>query len=562
MDPKLPVATKMDPPAGEAAAPYADLYVGGPEPTTADHAEETARGRRLAQRYRLEFVDLQHFNIDHELFRSIPADLMLRYGFVPSRREGNALVIVVSDPTDLPMIDELAVLLGTSVRVMVGTPSSIQAILKKSESSQRVLEEATESFQLQLLKEDDNGEESLTVERLTSDISPIIRLVDSTIFTAIQRRASDIHIETQDDAVYVKYRIDGVLQPAMRPIDKRFHSSIVSRVKVMAELDIAEKRVPQDGRFKLRVPGKTIDFRVSIMPSVHGEDAVIRILDKESISEQFRELRLDILGFPDAELKRFRKYISEPYGMVLVTGPTGSGKTTTLYAALSEIKSPEDKIVTIEDPVEYQIAGITQIPINEKKGLTFARGLRSILRHDPDKIMVGEIRDPETAQIAIQSALTGHLVFTTVHANNVVDVLGRFLNMGVEPYQFISALNCVLAQRLVRVICVHCKRPMRPTAAYLEESGLDPRLLETQLFYEGAGCIECGGTGYKGRTAICELLDLSDRIREMVLERRPTSEIKKMAREEGMQFLRESAVESVRRGVTTLREINKVTFVE
>jgi type IV pilus assembly protein PilB len=330
----------------------------------------------------------------------------------------------------------------------------------------------------------------------------------------------------------------------------------------MAELDIAEKRVPQDGRFRLRVPGKTIDFRVSIMPSVHGEDAVIRILDKESISEQFSELRLDILGFPEEELRRFRKYIAEPYGMVLVTGPTGSGKTTTLYAALSEIRSPEDKIVTIEDPVEYQLKGITQIPINEKKGLTFARGLRSILRHDPDKIMVGEIRDPETAQIAIQSALTGHLVFTTVHANNVVDVLGRFLNMGVEPYQFVSALNCVLAQRLVRVTCTHCKRPVAVTRTLLEESGLDVAAMQRHVFYEGAGCIECGGTGYKGRTAICELLDLSDAIREMILARRPTSEIKKAAREEGMRFLRESAVERVMHGITTLREINKVTFVE
>jgi type IV pilus assembly protein PilB len=425
-----------------------------------------------------------------------------------------------------------------------------------------VLEEATESFTLQILREDDNGDENLTVERLTSDISPIIRLVDSTIFTAIQRRASDVHIETQDDAVHVKYRIDGVLQPAMRPIDKRFHGPIISRIKVMAELDIAEKRVPQDGRFKLRIRGKTIDFRVSIMPSVHGEDAVIRILDKESISEQFTELRLDILGFPEDELRRFRKYIREPYGMVLVTGPTGSGKTTTLYAALSEIKSVEDKIITIEDPVEYQLRGITQIPINEKKGLTFARGLRSILRHDPDKIMVGEIRDAETAQIAINSALTGHLVFTTVHANNVIDVLGRFLNIGVEPYQFVSALNCVLAQRLVRLICSHCRRRQKVTPEMLVESGLDPGLISTHAFYEGAGCIECGGTGYKGRSAICELLDLSDRIREMILGRRPNSEIKRVAREEGMRFLRESAVHEVLTGRTTLREINKVTFVE
>jgi type IV pilus assembly protein PilB len=539
-----------------------DLHLESEPVSDVERRNEVEAARRLAGRWNREFVDMDTFRIDQELFRSIPAELMLRYSFVPYRRDGKSLVIVVSDPSDLPMIDELAVILSTPIKVAVGPKSAIESILKKSESSTRVLEDATESFHLQLLKEEDNGEDSLTVERLTSDISPVIRLVDSTIYTAIQRRASDIHIETGDDAVNVKYRIDGVLQLAMRPIAKQFHSSILSRIKVMAELDIAEKRVPQDGRFKLRMPGKTIDFRVSIMPSVHGEDAVIRILDKESISEQFTELRLDILGFPEAELKRFRKYIAEPYGMVLVTGPTGSGKTTTLYAALSEIKSIEDKIITIEDPVEYQLKGITQIPINEKKGLTFARGLRSILRHDPDKIMVGEIRDNETAQIAINSALTGHLVFTTVHANNVLDVLGRFLNMGVEAYQFVSALNCVLAQRLVRNICSHCKRPTTVTRLLLEESGLDPALEHTHVFYEGIGCIECGGTGYKGRTAICELLDLSDHIREMILEKRPTSEIKKAAREEGMRFLRESAVEQVMEGVTTLREINKVTFVE
>jgi type II secretory ATPase GspE/PulE/Tfp pilus assembly ATPase PilB-like protein len=547
-----------------ATAEHADLYVdtAANEQSAAERAAEMAQARHLADRYRLPFLDLAHFNIDHDLFRTIPAELMLRYGFVPFGREGSTLVIVISDPTDLPMLDELGMLLGTPIRAMVAPPSAIQAILKKSESSTRVLEDATESFQLQILHEDDQGDEQLTVEKMTADTSPVIRLVDTTIYTAIQRRASDIHIETQDDAVYVKYRIDGVLQSAMRPIDKRFHSTIISRVKVMAELDIAEKRIPQDGRFKLRLPGKTIDFRVSVMPSVHGEDAVIRILDKESISEQFHELRLDILGFPEAELKRFRKYIAEPYGMVLVTGPTGSGKTTTLYAGLSEIKTVEDKIITIEDPVEYQLKGITQIPINEKKGLTFARGLRSILRHDPDKIMVGEIRDNETAQIAINSALTGHLVFTTVHANNVVDVLGRFLNMGVEPYQFVSALNCVLAQRLVRNICVHCKRPARVTREQLIESQMDPSLAESGLFFEGAGCIECGGTGFKGRTAICELLDLTDNIREIILARRPNSEIKKAARDEGMRSLRESAVERVLAGITTLREINKVTFVE
>src|SRR6187397_294639 len=461
--------------------------------TRDDASDEVTRARQLAERYRLEFVDMDEFRINQELFRSIPADLMLRYGFVPCRKDGNALVIVVSDPTDLPMFDEVSVVLKMPIKVTVGAPSAIQSILKKSESSQRVLDSASEGLQLQVLKEDKNDDESITVERLTSDISPIIRLVDSTIYTAIQRRGSDIHIETGEDAVHIKYRIDGVLQPAMQPIAKQHHSAIISRIKVMAELDIAEKRVPQDGRFKVRLPGKTIDFRVSIMPSVHGEDAVIRILDKESISEQFTELTLDILGFPAPELQRFRKYIREPYGMVLVTGPTGSGKTTTLYAALSEIKSVEDKIITIEDPVEYQLRVITQIPINEKKGLTFARGLRSILRHDPDKIMVGEIRDPETAQIAIQSALTGHLVFTTVHANNVIDVLGRFLNMGVEAYQFVAALNCVLAQRLVRKICEDCKRAVPVTEAQLREAAMDPSLAHTHVFYEGAGCIDCGG---------------------------------------------------------------------
>jgi type IV pilus assembly protein PilB len=312
----------------------------------------------------------------------------------------------------------------------------------------------------------------------------------------------------------------------------------------------------------VRYNARAIDFRVSIMPSIHGEDAVLRVLDKESMSEKFKKLSLDVVGFSDEDLRKFRRYIAEPYGMVLVTGPTGSGKTTTLYAALNEIKTDEDKIITIEDPVEYQIRGITQIPVNEKKGLTFARGLRSILRHDPDKIMVGEIRDTETAQIAINSALTGHLVFTTVHANNVVDVIGRFLNMGVEAYNFVSSLNCILAQRLVRVICDHCKRRVHYPPEVLESSGLPLDANESIVFYEGEGCIECSGTGFRGRTAIHELLELTDRIREMILEKRPSSEIRKVAREDGMHFLRESALAKVKAGTTTLKEINKVTFIE
>src|SRR5262247_1778132 len=519
--------------------------------------------KQLAARYRYEFVDLKGVHLDLELFRSIQVDLMFRYNFVPLRVEGRALVVAMADPSDLIVIDEVSALLGRPLIIKVAPLSEIQDLLKKSESSQRMLDEATESFKLDLIREDESGEETITIEKITQEeSSPIIRLVDTIIFTALERRASDIHIETRDTEVGVKYRIDGSLGEAMAPIAKEHHSTIISRIKVMSELDISERRVPQDGRFKTRYKGRSIDFRVSIMPSIHGEDAVIRILDKESLSEKFRTLNLEVVGFSDSDIKKFRRYISEPYGMVLVTGPTGSGKTTTLYAALMEIRNEEDKILTIEDPVEYQIRGITQIPVNEKKGLTFARGLRSILRHDPDKIMVGEIRDVETAQIAIQSALTGHLVFTTVHANNVVDVLGRFLNMGVEPYQFVSALNCVLAQRLVRLICSHCKRPVKIDAKLLEESALDPGFVQNHQFYEGAGCIDCGGTGFKGRTAICELLNLSDHIREMILDRRPTSEVKKVAHEEGMRFLRESAVEKVLHGLTTLREINKVTFVE
>ncbi len=537
----------------EADAPGGEVALSG----------EVAQAQRVAARLGIPFVDLTDFPINQDLFRSIPVDLMFRYNFIPWKEENGRLVVVISDPSDVLMVDELEILLGRPLSVCVGAKSEINDVLKKSESSQRVLDAATEEFKIQVIRdEDEEGDEALSIDKLTSADSPIIKLVDSTIFNALQRRASDVHIETREREVVIKYRIDGVLYAAMDPIDKRFHSSIISRIKVMSELDIAEKRIPQDGRFKLKIKGRTIDFRVSIMPSVHGEDAVIRILDKESVNEDFAELRLDILGFTPEELKKLRKFIHEPYGMVLVTGPTGSGKTTTLYAALSEIRSSEDKIITIEDPVEYQLPGITQIPVNEKKGLTFARGLRSILRHDPDKIMVGEIRDEETAQIAIQSALTGHLVFTTVHANNVVDVLGRFLNMKVEPYNFVSALNCVVAQRLVRVICNRCRTRVRHTRQQLDEAGIDSKKYAEHPFFEGKGCIECNGTGYVGRKVIAEILDMSDRIRELILDRRSAAEIKRAAREEGMTFMRESAIESVLEGKTTLREINKVTFVE
>jgi type IV pilus assembly protein PilB len=530
-----------------------------------DPAQEAADAQALARRYRYEYIDLKETHIDHELFKAVPVDLMFRYNFVPLKAENGMLEIALSDPRNLNLVDELTILLQKKLRVKVAALSQIADLLKKTEQSQRVLEEVTEGFTLDVVGEEENADETLSIDRLAgaeNDIAPVIRLVDTTIFNALERRASDIHIETRDTEVAIKYRIDGVLQYAMPPIAKDWHSTILSRIKVMSELDIAERRVPQDGRFRVRYKTRLIDFRVSIMPTIHGEDAVLRVLDKESMSEKFSSLSLDVVGFPDSDLAKFRRYIKEPYGMVLVTGPTGSGKTTTLYAALSEIKNDEDKIITIEDPVEYQIKGITQIPVNEKKGLTFARGLRSILRHDPDKVMVGEIRDQDTAQIAINAALTGHLVFTTVHANNVFDVLGRFLNMGVEPYNFVSALNCILAQRLVRVICNFCKKPVHVPDSYLAESGLDPEQWRNRVFYEGSGCFECGGTGFRGRTAITELLDLSERIREMILNKRPTSEIKRLAREEGMTFLRECALERACAGVTTLKEINKVTFIE
>ena len=532
--------------------------------SAADEKHERDVARKLAERYRFSFVDLREQRIDPELFRTIPADLMFRYNFVPLESHDNVLSIAAADPGQVQMSDELPLLLGKKLAIKVATHRQIADLLKRTEQSQRVLEQATEAFTLQVAKEEEESEETISGDRLTRDstVSPVVRLVETIIFTALERRASDIHIEARDTEVAVKYRIDGVLQHAMQPIAKEWHSTVLSRIKVLSDLDIAERRVPQDGRFRVKYKGRFIDLRVSIMPASHGEDAVLRVLDKETLSEKFHSLNLDVVGFSPEETRRFRRYIREPYGMVLVTGPTGSGKTTTLYAAVNEIKTDEDKIVTIEDPVEYQLRGITQIPVNEKKGLTFARGLRSILRHDPDKIMVGEIRDQETAQIAIQSALTGHLVFTTVHANNVTDVIGRFINMGVEPYNFVSALNCIMAQRLVRIVCPNCKRPKQYSPQELTEAGLDPGVWADVVLVEGAGCLECSGTGFHGRTAICELLDLTDRIREMIIDRRPTSEIKRVAREEGMITLRESGLAKIRSGITTLKEINKVTFVE
>ena len=528
---------------------------------------EVVEAKAMARRYRLPYIDLlppdKSSPISYEELAGIPVELMLRNQFVPLKKEGRNLHVGMADPTNLEVLDELENVLNVRIVPYVATAGAIDVILRKGDATQRVMQEAASGFKISLVKETDQGEEILDLDRLASDseMSPIIKLVDTVIYNAMESRSSDIHIEAGDREVSVKFRIDGALYQKVDPIDIAYHQTLISRIKVMSELDIAERRVPQDGRFRVRYKGRTVDFRVSILPAAYGENCVIRILDKEQISEEFKNLSLEVVGFDPGDLKNFRQYIKEPYGMVLVTGPTGSGKTTTLYGALNEIRNIEDKIITIEDPVEYQLTGIMQIPVNEKKGLTFARGLRSILRHDPDKIMVGEIRDNETAQIAIQSALTGHLVFTTVHANNVIDVIGRFINMGVEPYNFVSALNCVLAQRLVRLLCPTCKRQYDPSPEEFVESGMNPVDVKDQRFFMSVGCDACNHTGYRGRTAIHELLDMSDAIREMIVERRPGSEIRRQAEKEGLSSLRESAVKKVFIGQTTLHEINRVTFV-
>lgn len=516
----------------------------------------------LAEQFSLEFFDLNDFKMDEELLNQLPTDAIYRFKFVPLALDDGLLKIAVSDPTDVVRLDELELMLGRSVRLCISTEAAITSVIKTGEGTRRVLREVSEDFMLQLVKETDRGDEVLSVENISEDTSPIIKLINTTILDALSRRVSDIHIETGHDGVVIKYRIDGVLYQANEPIDLHFQAPIISRLKVMSELDISERRIPQDGRFKIRFATKTIDFRVSIMPSALGEDAVIRILDKESIASDMKGLTLENLGISEREIRRLRRKIREPYGMVLVTGPTGSGKTTTLYAALTEINSGYDKIITIEDPVEYVLRGVLQIPVNEKKGLTFAKGLRSILRHDPDKIMIGEIRDPETAQIAVQSALTGHLVFTTVHANNVFDVIGRFIHMGIDPYNFVSSLNCVLAQRLVRRVCRRCRRPVVYRDEELREAGIDPAMVEGVVLYEAKGCDECNGTGYRGRSAIVELLEFNDKIRDMIIGKVPGAELKKAAREAGVIFLRDSAVEKMIEGDTTLKEINRVTFIE
>jgi type IV pilus assembly protein PilB len=522
---------------------------------------EEQLARAYAAQFGLPFDPLNDFRIDSSFYGSMSVKLMQRHPFVPIAERDGRLTVAIPDPQNILALDELELLLGRELEFIVSPRNAILIALERSEGSSQALRELEAEYRSVLVKEDERGDEILTIDQ-GEDQSPAVKLLDSILLSAMQRRASDIHVEAADRATLVKFRVDGILVPAMEPLDPRLHAPLVSRLKVMSDLDIAERRVPQDGSFRMRLERKTVDFRVSILPSVFGESVVIRILDREAITAGVSTLRLDRLGFNDEDLKRFRRAITRPYGMVLVTGPTGSGKTTTLYAAITEMNVKEDKLITIEDPVEYQLSGVVQIPVNEKKGLTFARGLRSILRHDPDKIMVGEIRDAETAQIAIQSALTGHLVLTTVHANNVFDVIGRFASMGIDSYNFLAALNCVLAQRLVRIVCPACRVSVPLDQALALESGLDYEEYKDLPFYEGKGCQACLGTGYRGRKCITEFLDLTDEIKEMILAERPLSEIRYRAVTGGMITLRQSAIRKVIEGSTTLREINRVTFSE
>ncbi|MBL8038840.1 MAG: Flp pilus assembly complex ATPase component TadA [Nitrospira sp.] len=523
---------------------------------------EDQLAQALADQHGLRYDPLTNVRVDPQYYESISIKWMQRVPFVPLREQAGVLTIAVAEPQNLLGLDELELLIGKPLELVVSSRSAIMAALERSEGSSQILREFEAEYRSVLVKEDERGEEIFAPDHVGEDQSPTVKLLDSILLNAMQRRASDIHIEAADRTTNVKLRVDGILVPAMEPLDIRLHAPLVSRLKVMSELDIAERRVPQDGSFRMRLDRKTVDFRVSILPSVFGESVVIRILDRDSIATGVSDLKLERLGFNPEDLKRFRKSITRPHGMVLVTGPTGSGKTTTLYAAISEMNTLEDKLITIEDPVEYQLSGVVQIPVNEKKGLTFARGLRSVLRHDPDKIMVGEIRDAETAQIAIQSALTGHLVLTTVHANNVFDVIGRFASMGIDAYNFLAALNCVLAQRLVRILCPSCRTPVKAQQALIEESGLDYVQYKDTLFYEGTGCPQCHGTGYRGRKCITEFLDLTDEIKEMIHAERPLSEIRYRAVTDGMITLRQSALKKVLDGETSLREINRVTFSE
>ena len=508
---------------------------------------------RLAATAQLPVCPLSEMNTLSPTFEHVPYAQALQRGCVLFQSEPDGFILVIADPFNAALSDWAAEKIPHRLQLRVAHKADIAAYLSRHEETLRAMDGMVS---LAHTTQQDSTAEDISIKSISEDTSPVVRLVNSTLYDALKAGASDIHMETAPTGMFIKYRIDGVLASMGSTSGLENAEQIISRIKVMAELDISERRVPQDGRFKVSASGREIDVRVSIMPSIHGEDAVLRILDKQRLSDEVVGLRLEVLGFDVYTMAALRKLATEPYGMLLVTGPTGSGKTTTLYAAIGEINHGHDKIVTIEDPVEYQLPGVLQIPVNEKKGLTFARGLRSILRHDPDKIMVGEIRDGETAQIAVQAALTGHLVLTTVHANNVFDVIGRFTHMEVDPYSLVAALNGIVAQRLMRVSCTECAQDYEPDAQLLRDSGIDD--VTGFRFRAGRGCAHCRGTGFKGRKAVAEVLVLDDELREMIVTREPVRRIKEAASRKGTRLLRDAGLDLVRRGETTLGELNRV----
>ena len=514
---------------------------------------------RLAGTLQMPVATIQEMHRWQPAFDGFPFDEALAAQMLPLRDEAGQLRLVLGDPFAIDRITAVEERVRERFVWTLAHPGDISAYLARHEDGMSAV--ASLLPQASADQVPDADVEELSFKSITEVRSPIVRLVRSTLYDALRAGASDIHLEAGPAGLAIKYRLDGVLVDVSRPGGIDVAEQTISRIKVMAELDIAERRVPQDGRFTVSLRGREIDFRVSVMPSSFGEAAVLRILDKQRLADEVRGLTLDALGFESADRVLLRRFAMEPHGMFLVTGPTGSGKTTTLYAALSETQHGRDKVITIEDPVEYQLPGVLQIPVNERKGLTFARGLRSILRHDPDRIMVGEIRDSETAQIAVQAALTGHLVFTTVHANNVFDVLGRFSHMEVDLFAMASALNAIVAQRLVRLNCPHCVGPVQPTEDDLAASAIDGASAAAFRFSAGRGCGQCRSTGYRGRVAIAEILVVTDELREMIVARQPTRTLKEAARRGGTRSLRESAIALVRDGRTSLEEINRVTFV-
>jgi type IV pilus assembly protein PilB len=508
--------------------------------------------RAIAERYGLDHLDLGIFKVDMAAANLLSAAAAKRYGAVPvSYLDEHTLLLAMSDPANVLAVDDVALLTHLDVRPAVASAEDITALITRMNRFEDAVAEAVEEG------EATEYEEVVDLKE-TADDAPVIKLVHSIIAQATERGASDIHYEPQPDAsgrsareMRVRMRVDGVLTEATT-VPKKMVPGVVSRIKIMADLDIAERRIPQDGRVGLTIDGRHVDVRVVTIPSVHGEGVVMRILDKESI-----RLELDKLGFQEQELGRFRKAFSQAYGCVLTTGPTGSGKSTSLYGALQELNTPEKNIITIEDPVEYQIGGITQVQVNNKAGLSFAAGLRSMMRADPDILMVGEIRDPETAQIAIEGALTGHMVLSTLHTNDAPSAITRLVEMGIEPFLVASAIDCVVAQRLARTLCAHCKQRTLIPAEVLRDHGF-PAEFPIEA-YEPGGCVRCGGMGYRGRIGLYEVMVMNEEIRSLALQRASADQLGAAAVRGGMRRLREDGLDKVNHGLTTVAEIARVT---